>query len=94
MAVGTQITTISTERMKKMIADSGVKGYMLGTTTVSMGFPIDHKGGYHIACKYCRFLISSRRCVITDELVPFPESHVGSQCPFEFKEIDYTKEDK
>ena len=76
-----------------MIADSGVKGYMLGTTTVTMGFPIDHRGRYHIACKYCRFLISTRRCVITDELVPFPESNVGCQCPFEFKEIDYTKED-
>lgn len=41
-----------------MAIDSGVKGYMIGTTVVKQGFPIDTKDVYHIACKYCRFLIS------------------------------------
>lgn len=72
--------------------DSGVKGYMIGACEIRQGFPIDHKNNYYIACKYCRFLISQRRCVITDELVPFPETHIGYNCPFEFNEINYTEE--
>ncbi len=76
--------------------ESGVKGYLIGACEVSVGFPIDYKDKYHLACKYCKFLISSRRCNLTDEVVAFPESYIGNQCPFSFKELDYedNKEDK
>ena len=77
-----------------MAIDSGVKGYMIGEATVKQGFPIDTKDVYHIACKYCRFLISQRKCVLTEELVPFPETHTGYQCPFHFRELELDEEDK
>lgn len=74
--------------------ESGVKGYMIGRCEITQGFPIDMKDSYHVACKYCRFLVSSRKCVITDELVPFPEMHIGYNCPFSFNEINFTEENE
>lgn len=64
--------------------ESGVSGYVVGRAEVSTGFPIDDKGRWHIACKYCRFF-NGKRCVITNEIVPFPETHIGNECTFKFE---------
>ena len=35
--------------------DSGVKGYVYGTVTVRVGFPIDWNDLAHISCVHCQF---------------------------------------
>lgn len=75
-----------------MDISSGVKGYIIGRCEVQTGFPIDLKDRYHIACKYCRFFIG-KRCVITDEIVPWPESYTGNECPFKFELGEYDDEE-
>ena len=64
--------------------ESGVASYLIGKTTISVGFPIDHNGRWHVACKYCRFFIG-KHCVATDEIPPFPETHIGYDCPLKFE---------
>lgn len=67
--------------------DSGVKGYVFGTATVRVGFPIDWHDTAHIACIYCQFYSSaSRRCQINKEIVDFPDKFVGDMCPLEPEE--------
>lgn len=60
--------------------ESGVSRYIIGQTEISQGFPVDHKGKAYVACKYCRFFIG-KHCIITSEIVPFPETHIGNECP-------------
>lgn len=75
-----------------MAIESGVKGYLIGRTAIEIGFPIDFKDNCLLACKYCK-LFNGKRCMITDEIVPFPDNHIGEYCPMEFQETT-TQEDK
>ena len=63
-----------------MSLESGVSGYKMGVCEVHIGFPVDEKGKAYVACKYCDFFVN-RHCVITNEIVPFPETHIGNTCP-------------
>ena len=68
-----------------MLGDSGVQSYITGKCVFENGFPVDQKGHEHVCCEYCRAYIG-KRCILTNEIVPFPSTHVGEQCPFEFEE--------
>lgn len=64
--------------------DDGVKGYVKGTATVEVYFPIDWRGNVEIACKHCPFYIRShQRCGLNQEIVNFPDRYVGVACPLE-----------
>lgn len=69
--------------------DSGVKGYVYGTVTLNVGFPIDWNDVPHISCIHCKFYsLSSRRCQLNKEVVDFPERYVGDMCPLEIKKSE------
>lgn len=62
--------------------DSGVQDYIVAEATIRTAFPIDKKGQPHIACKYCdAYNTVTKRCILTQEVVPFPDNYVGHQCP-------------
>ena len=62
--------------------DSGVKGYITGTYTVEVHFPIDFKDNAEIACKHCPYLSSNERiCQLNKKPVAFPNKYVGDFCP-------------
>lgn len=73
--------------------ESGVKGYLKGRTAIEIGFPIDFKDNCLLACKFCK-LYNGRRCIVNDELIPFPDNHIGEYCPLEFQETTTESEDK
>ena len=69
--------------------DSGVKGYVYGTVTIRVGFPIDWHDVPYISCIHCQFYSpSSRRCQINKEIIDFPEKYVGDRCPLELVESE------
>ena len=76
-----------------MAIESGVKGYLIGHTAIEIGFPIDFKDNCLLACKFCK-LYNGRRCIVTDEIIPFPDNHIGECCPLEFQETTTESEDK
>lgn len=62
--------------------ESGVFGYVKGTATVSVAFPIDKNGAADIACKHCPYLSSNERvCQLNKQPVAFPQKYVGQYCP-------------
>lgn len=73
--------------------ESGVKGYLIGRTAIEIGFPIDFKDNCLLACKFCK-LYNGRRCIVSDEIIPFPDNHIGEYCPLEFQETTTESEDK
>ncbi len=71
--------------------DSGVKGYVYGTVTVRVGFPIDWNDLAHISCVHCQFYSPvSKRCQLNKEIIDFPEKYVGDMCPLE---VEKSKEE-
>lgn len=69
--------------------DSGVASYIKGRVTLEVGFPVDNKGRAEIACKHCRFFVrATMRCGLNQEVVNFPDSYVGANCPLERIEDD------
>ena len=68
--------------------DSGVSGYVIGTYTVRVAFPIDLKGEPDISCKQCQFYrVTSRSCALTEKIVPWGEKFVAPTCPLEREEV-------
>ena len=62
--------------------ESGVKGYIHGTATVLVHFPVDFHGNADISCRQCPFFSPSRRtCQLNKEICEYPEKNVGSMCP-------------
>ena len=62
--------------------DSGIQDYIVAEATIRTAFPIDKKGQTHIACRFCdAFNTVTKRCILTQEVVPFPDNYVGHQCP-------------
>ncbi len=70
-----------------MSLDSGVKGYIKGTATVTVNFPIDDKGREYVRCVMCPFLSSNEKiCRLNSEIVAFPKAKVGDHCPLTIDE--------
>ena len=66
---------------------SGVKDYIIGTAKVQNFFPVDYKDKAEVCCRQCRFYrISSRKCGLNEELIPYPEKYIGPNCPLDFDE--------
>lgn len=64
--------------------DDGVKRYIRCKAVVYVGFPVDWRDNPAIACKYCQFYVhTTRKCGLTQDVVAFPDTHVGSECPLE-----------
>ena len=62
--------------------DSGVQDYIVAEATIRTAFPISSKGVPFIACRFCdAFNTVTKRCILTQEVVPFPDNYVGRQCP-------------
>lgn len=64
--------------------ESGVAGYVMAKTTVTVHFPVDFNGKADISCRQCPFFSQSRRsCLLNREICEYPEKRVGSFCPLE-----------
>ncbi len=64
--------------------ESGVSRYIKSTATVEVFFPVDQKGNPFICCGVCRFYRpASKRCALTEEVIPWPDKYVGRGCPLE-----------
>lgn len=62
--------------------DSGIQDYIVAEATIRTAFPISSKGVPFIACRFCdAFNTVTKRCILTQEVVPFPDNYVGRQCP-------------
>lgn len=64
----------------------GVLFYTQGWAYVSVGFPEGKT-----VCRYCKFLqadsvLHRPKCVITDELIAYPETGMGQECPLDIEE--------
>lgn len=66
--------------------ESGVSGYIVGTATIRISFPVDWRGNAHVCCDQCDiFSRTSGRCPITHMISEFPERYIGSRCPLNFE---------
>lgn len=64
--------------------EDGVKRYIKARAVVEVGFPVDWRDSVEIACKHCPFyIVATRKCGLTHDVVYFPEKYVGSNCPLE-----------
>lgn len=62
--------------------DNGCSSYIKTEATVVNYFPVDSRGTADIACVFCRyFRDGSRRCSLTNEVIPYPNKYVGRECP-------------
>lgn len=62
--------------------DSGVQDYIIAEAKIRTAFPINSKGQPFIACRFCdAYNTVTKRCILTQEVVPFPDNYVGHQCP-------------
>ena len=69
--------------------ESGIKRYVKARAVVEVNFPVDDRDNEYIRCEYCPFYsISSRRCRLTEEVVPFANKYVGGNCPLELVESE------
>ena len=67
------------------IFESGVKGYIKGSCTVVVNFPIDLKDRADVSCSQCPFYrVNYRRCGLNDSLVAYGEKYIGQNCPLQF----------
>lgn len=72
--------------------DSGVSGYMKGTATVSVYFPVDRKGVPDCSCRQCRFFRQqSRTCALNGEISAYPDHYVGQNCPLIIEDMEDSK---
>lgn len=64
--------------------ESGIPRYVKAQATVTVFFPVDERDNEYIRCEMCRFYSSNtRRCRLTDEVIPFPTRYVGGECPLQ-----------
>lgn len=67
--------------------ESGVAGYVIGTATVRVFFPVDQKGNAEVCCRQCRFFRkTSCTCGLNGAVCYYPDKYVGDQCPLEMEE--------
>ncbi len=65
--------------------ESGVSKYIVGKAVIRTGFPVSDKTGRaFIACQYCK-MYCMKKCIITGEIIAFPDEYVGNECPLEIE---------
>ena len=68
---------------------SGVQGYVTGTATVTVNFPIDLHGNLDINCRQCwYFRRTYSTCCLNGQVCEYPDKYIGSRCPLKFGEED------
>lgn len=68
---------------------SGVQGYVTGTVTVTVNFPIDLHGNLDINCRQCwYFRRTYSTCGLNGQVCEYPDKYIGSRCPLKFGEED------
>lgn len=68
---------------------SGVQGYVTGTATVTVNFPIDLHGNLDINCRQCwYFRRTYSTCGLNGQVCEYPGKYIGSRCPLKFGEED------
>lgn len=68
---------------------SGVQGYVTGTATVTVNFPIDLHGNLDINCRQCwYFRRTYSTCSLNGQVCEYPDKYIGSRCPLKFGEED------
>lgn len=74
--------------------ESGVKSYIKGVATITVGFPVDFKDRKCVACRYCPYLSSNERmCQLNKMPVAYPKDYVGDYCPLEILETEGLEND-
>lgn len=65
--------------------ENGISGYIEGSYTAKVFFPIDSRGNAHVCCAECFYHNSStHRCRANGEVASFePNKYVGANCPLE-----------
>lgn len=67
--------------------DSGVSRYIKGYCMVEVSFPVDNRGREDVSCNQCTYYIrSQRRCALNQEIVNYPDTHIGGYCPLTFED--------
>lgn len=65
--------------------ESGVQGYITGTTTIDVHFPVDLKGNADINCRQCwYFRRTYSTCGLNGAVCEYPDKYIGSRCPLKF----------
>ena len=68
---------------------SGVQGYVTGTATVTVNFPIDLHGNLDINCRQCWYFRRTYSiCGLDGQVCEYPDKYIGSRCPLKFGEED------
>ena len=68
---------------------SGVQGYVTGTATVTVNFPIDLHGNLDINCRQCwYFRRTYSTCGLNGQVCEYPDKYIGSRCPLKFGDED------
>lgn len=80
------IPSVAIGGYKKMAKfENGITGYIEGTYTAKIYFPIDKRGTAHINCMQCYYFNSNtNRCRLNGEVCQFPAQYVGGSCPLDF----------
>ena len=67
--------------------ESGVAGYITGTVTIKVHFPVDKRGVAEISCKHCPYYNRyDKACRLNNKPIAYPEHYVGDWCPLEIEE--------
>ena len=73
--------------------DTGVKSYVKGFAVLTVFFPVNDKGVADICCKQCKYYkYYTNRCLLTDDVIAYPDHYVGQFCPLEI--VENTEENK
>ena len=66
--------------------ETGISGYIKGTYTAEIYFPIDLRGNAHINCEQCYYFNpNTKRCRLNGEVCQFPDKYVGGNCPLDIE---------
>lgn len=64
--------------------ESGVSGYVKGTATITVAFPIDERGIADISCYQCPYFRRNyQSCGLNNNICQYPNKYVGTHCPLE-----------
>ena len=64
---------------------SGVKGFIKGTYTVEVFFPIQNNGKVEVCCDQCQYYgRNSKTCQLNKQIVNYPDKFLGVCCPLSF----------
>lgn len=64
---------------------SGVKEYIIGECSIKEYFPVDFHDKATVTCYQCRYFSrNTGLCQLTKEVSEYPQTNIGSRCPFTF----------